>query len=54
MKSKIFKISRERAIVLASNLNCVSKEIAANYTDSELKECLKLLSSSRYKYKADF
>jgi len=48
-RKKIIKVSRERAIELAMNLNCVSKEIASKYTDSELKECLRLL-----KLKANF
>lgn len=43
------KVSRERAIQIAANHNCVSKEIASNYTDSELKEVLKQL-----KLKANF
>lgn len=43
------KISRERAIQLAANLNCVSLEMAQKYTDSELRECLRLL-----KLKANF
>lgn len=37
------KVSRERAIEIASNHNCVSIEIARNYTDSELKEVLRQL-----------
>lgn len=49
MKTKIYKVSRERAIQIAANYNCVSKEIAANYTDSELKEVLRQL-----KLKANF
>lgn len=43
IKRKQIKISRERAITIAMNHNCVSKEIAQNYTDSELKEVLKQL-----------
>lgn len=43
MKPKIYKVSRERAIQIAANHNCVSKEVAANYTDSELKEVLRQL-----------
>lgn len=43
------KVSRERAIEIAMNLNVVSREIAEKYTDSELKECLRLL-----KLKANF
>lgn len=34
------KVSRERAIQIAANHNCVSLEIASKYTDSELKEVL--------------
>ena len=49
MRKETIKVSRERAIELAANLNCISKEMASKYTDSELKECLRLL-----KLKADF
>ena len=37
------KVSKERAIQIAMNHNCVSREVAENYTDSELKEVLKSL-----------
>ena len=43
------KVSRQRAITIAMNHNCVSREIAESYTDSELKEVLKQL-----KLKANF
>lgn len=43
MKTKVYKVSREKAIQIAANHNCVSKEVAANYTDSELKEVLRQL-----------
>ena len=43
MRQKIYKVSRERAITIAANHNCVSKEKAAKYTDSELKEVLRQL-----------
>ena len=43
------KVSRKRAIEIAANLNCVSKDMASKYTDSELRGCLRLL-----KLKADF
>lgn len=49
MKRKIIKISKERAIELTMNLNSISREIAEKYTDSELKEVLRLL-----KLKANF
>lgn len=40
MKRKVIKVSRDRAIQIAQNHNCVSKEVAQNYTDSELREVL--------------
>jgi len=43
------KVSRERAITIAMNHNCVSRETAEKYTDSELKEVLRQL-----KLKANF
>jgi hypothetical protein len=49
MKTKIYKVSREKAIQIAMNHNCVSMEIAERYTDSELKEVL-----SQLKLKANF
>jgi hypothetical protein len=49
MKPKTYKVSKERAIEIAANHNCVSLEIARGYTDSELKEVLRQL-----KLKANF
>lgn len=46
---KTIKVSKQRAIQIAMNHNCVSKEIAEKYTDSELREVLKSL-----KLKDDF
>lgn len=43
MKRRVIKISRERAIQIASNHNCVSIEMAQNYTDGELREVLRQL-----------
>ena len=43
IKRTIPKVIRERAIQIAMNHNCVSREIAENYTDSELKEVLRQL-----------
>ena len=43
------KVSKVRAIELSMNLNGVSREIAEKYTDSELREVLRLL-----KLKANF
>ena len=34
------KVSRKRAVEIVMNHNCVSIEIAENYTDSELREVL--------------
>jgi len=49
MKTKIYKVSRERAIEIVRNHNCVPIEVAMEYTDSELKEVLRQL-----KLKANF
>lgn len=49
MKTKIYKVSKQKAISIAMNHNCVSREIAEKYTDSELKEVL-----SQLRLKADF
>jgi hypothetical protein len=46
---KTIKISKSRAIQIAMNHNCVAREVAECYTDTELKEVLKQL-----KLKADF
>lgn len=43
MKRRAIKITRERAIQIAANHNCVSIEMAQNYTDSELREVLRQL-----------
>lgn len=40
MKNKIYKISKMRAVEIAMNHNCVSREVAESYTVSELKEIL--------------
>ena len=40
---KQFKVSRERAVVIAANHNCVDIETAKKYTDGELKEILRSL-----------
>lgn len=37
------KVSREAAIRLAMNTNGISREIAERYTDSELREVVRLL-----------
>lgn len=49
MKTRTYKVTKEKAIQIAMNHNCVSREIAQNYTDSELKEVLRQL-----RLKADF
>jgi hypothetical protein len=43
MRTKIYSVSKSRAIEIAMNHNCVSLETAKHYTDSELKEVLKQL-----------
>ena len=40
-KKRTIQVSRERAIEIAMNHNCVSREIAEAYTDSELREVLR-------------
>lgn len=40
---KTVGISRKRAVEIAMSHNCVSREIAERYTDSELKEVLRHL-----------
>lgn len=49
MKIKVYKVKKEKAITIAMNHNCVSREVAEKYTDSELREILKQL-----KLKSDF
>lgn len=46
---KSYKVNREAAIKIAMNTNGVSRDIAEKYTDSELREVLRLL-----KLKANF
>lgn len=43
MRRKQIKISRERAITLTMDTNGVTREMAEKYTDSELREVVKLL-----------
>ncbi len=43
MKPKVLKVSKERAIQIAANHNCVPVEVAKGYTDSELREVLRHL-----------
>ena len=56
LRKKVYKISKERAIELAMNHNCVSREIAENYTDSELKEVISHVNGGAMSFKliADF
>ncbi len=49
IKRAIPKVNRERAVQIAMNHNCISREVAESYTDSELKEVLRQL-----KLKANF
>ena len=48
------KVCKEKAIQIAMNHNCVTREIAERYTDSELKEVLLHASGMTYKLIADF
>lgn len=43
MKQKIYKVSKERAITIAANHDCVSLIAAKPYNDSELREKLRHL-----------
>lgn len=43
MKTKDYKVSRERAIEITMNVNGVTRGMAERYTDSELKEVLRLV-----------
>lgn len=54
VRKKIYKINRERAIEITMNHNGVSREIAENYTDSELREVLSHASGLTYTFKANF
>lgn len=40
---KTIRVSKQRAIELAMNTNSITREMAERYTDSELKEVLRLL-----------
>ena len=54
MKAKQIKVTRERAIEITMNHNCVSREIAEKYTDSELREVLLHASGRTYKLVSNF
>lgn len=54
VRKRIYKIDRERAIEITMNHNGVSREIAENYTDSELREVLSHASGLTYTFKANF
>lgn len=43
MKTKVYTVSKEKAIQIAINHNCVTREVAERCTNSELKEVLKQL-----------
>lgn len=40
---KKIRVSKESAITIAMNHNCVSRQVAENYTNSELREVLRHL-----------
>lgn len=56
MRPKTYKIAKEKAIKIAMNHNCISREVAERYTDSELKEVLAVVSAGArtFKFVADF
>ena len=43
MKTKVYKVSRAKAVEIAANHNCVPRTVAERYTDPELKEVLRQL-----------
>lgn len=45
-KKRTIQVSRERAIEIAMNHNCIRREIAERYTNSELQEVLKQLGNN--------
>lgn len=54
-RKKVINITKARAIELAMSTNGITREMAEQYTDSELKEVLSLLSSGRtFKMVANF
>lgn len=53
-RKKTIKVSKQKAIELAMNCNCITREIAERYTNNELKEVLRLLSGRAITLKADF
>ena len=53
-RKKTYKVSREKAIKIAMNQNCVPIEVAKRYTDCELKEVLRQASGIGFKLEADF
>ena len=54
LRKKIYKVTRERAIEITMNHNGVSRQMAENYTNSELREVLLHASGRTYTLKADF
>lgn len=51
---KTYEVSREKAVELVANHNCVSREVAERYTDSELKEALRHMGGRTFRIKANF
>lgn len=50
-RQKEVYLPKDKAVQLAANHNCVSREVAEKYTDSELEEVLRVLSSDIHKFK---
>lgn len=53
-RKNIIKVAKERAIKIAMDHNCISREMAESYTDNELAEVLKAASGRTYTLVANF
>lgn len=51
---RTIQVSKEKAIEIAMNMNCVPKDVAERYTDSELRECVRLASGDCIKLVPNF
>lgn len=51
---KTYEVNRDKAVELVSNHNCVSRDVAAGYSDSELKEVLRHMGGRTFRFKANF
>ena len=51
---KTYEVNRDKAVELVSNHNCVSRDVASGYSDSELKEVLRHMGGRTFRFKANF